>query len=100
MSESTSSISLLRTKRLVFMNEMQFVFCEVGNKYFACNVCEFHTKRVNSNCSNRGRNKNFAMKIFLSDVLVLHVVCILLPDYTTPHLLRISLVTVGNLPYY
>jgi len=88
-----SNISLLRTKRLVFMNEMQFVFCEVRNKFFTCNVCEFHNKRVNSNCSNRGRNKNFTLKIFLSDALVLQVVCILLPDYTTPYLQKISYFT-------
>jgi len=94
MSESTSNIFLLRTKRLVFMKEMQFVFCEVRNKFFQCNVCEFHTKRVNSNCSNRGRNKNFALKIFPSDALLLHVVCMLLPDYTTSHLQKISYFTI------
>jgi hypothetical protein len=72
------------------MKEMQFVFCVVRNK---CNVCEFHTKRFNSNCPNRGRNKNFALIIFPSDTLLLHVVCILLPDYTTPHLQKISYFT-------
>jgi hypothetical protein len=85
MSESMSNIFLLRTKRLVFMKEMQFVFCEVRNNFFQCNVCEFYAKRVNSNCSNRGRNKNFALKSFPSDAWLLHVVCILLPDYTTSH---------------
>jgi hypothetical protein len=46
------------------MKEMQFVFCVVRNKFFKCNVCEFRNKIFNSNCSNRGRNKNFALKIF------------------------------------
>jgi hypothetical protein len=93
MSESTSNISLLRTKQLVFMKEMQFVFCEVGNKFFKYNVCEFHTKRVNSNRSNRERNEHFTLRIFPSEALLLQVVCKLLPDYTTPHLQKISYFT-------
>jgi len=59
---------------------MQFVFCEVGNKFFKCNVCEFRTKRVNNICSNRGRNRNFTLQIFPAGAFLLHVECILLPD--------------------